>query len=375
MTATLLLHVFNNLQISESIKFFHLGAGVALIFGLPLIKRGTGQIGKIAILFVTTSLFSCIVSPYDQSISVWVKLLIILGATIPIIAIPIKKLVTGVNFIIPIALIALVKEYFAGIYYRYQGFYEDPNYMCTTLLVMFFYLQLMWEMNSKKLIRAFMLIEMVVVLFLVTTSISRTGLICFSIMTIGFFWDNFKRNKFITLVGVVAVSLATFWAAPALVERALENYTMRETENRDTLDHAADLRKEISMRGVKFVLSNPIYLIQGMGEGATAHASSIPGFHVRTHHGDHNTLTCCFSEQGIVGLSLMLSLYFCLFKRLWKKKGAQFRKLRLISTISLLVFIIFSMSINQMVYLPYWFMIFTLSNLAQNENSAHCLLR
>lgn len=41
----------------------------------------------------------------------------------------------------------------------------------------------------------------------------------------------------------------------------------------------------------------------------------------------------------------------------------------------LFVFILFSMSINQMVYLPFWFMIFTLSNIAQNEDSAYSLLR
>lgn len=375
LTITLLLHVFNNLQISENLKFFHFGAGAALVFALLFIKKRIGRIGKLALAFVVVSLFSCMLSPYGQSINVWLKLCIIIGATMFIVAIPIRNLVIGVNTIIPIVLIALVKEYFAGSYYRYQGFYEDPNYMCTTLLVLFFYLQLLWEMFDKKVIRVFVLFEMVVLLFLVTTSISRTGLTCFTLMSIGFFWDNFKKNKFLTIIGGLSVALATLWLAPSLVERALENYTMRETENSDTLGHASDLRKEISMRGVRFVLNNPTYWLLGMGEGATSHASAIPGFHVRTFHGDHNTITCCFSEQGVLGLSLMFLMYFSIFKRLMKKKDPCLKKIRLISTISLCVFIVFSMSINQMVYLPYWFMIFTLSNLAQNENSAYSLLR
>ena len=375
ITTTLLLHIFNNLQLSENIKLFHLGAGLALTFALSFIRKRCGIIGKLASAFVMTSLFSCMLSPYAQSLSIWIKLCIIIGSTIFIIVIPIRKLVIGVNVIMPIALLALVREYFLGSYYRFQGFYEDPNYMCTTLLVLFFYLQLLWEMSNRKIVRIGVLFEMLVLFFLVTTSISRTGLVCFLIMAVGFFWDNFIKNKALTIIGTLLMAFLAICFAPALVEQALENYTKRETENSDTIGHASNLRKEISMRGVKFVLTNPIYLIQGMGEGATAHASSIPGFYVKTHHGDHNTITCCFSEQGILGLSLMILLYFNIFKLLRNKKDPRLQKIKLISTISLCVFIVFSMSINQMVYFPYWFMIFTLSNLAQNENSAYSLLR
>lgn len=375
ITATLLLHVFNNLQISDSLKFFHIGALLSLSFGGIYLRNKFGKIGRLAIAFVATSFLSSSLSHFDQSLSVWLKLFIIIGATSFILLIPLRRLVIGVNAVIPIALLFLVKEYFTGIYYRYQGFYEDPNYMCTTLLVLYFYLQLLWEISSKKTVHVFALFEMLVVLFLVTTSISRTGLICFSIMTIGFFWDNFLKNKVSTIIGVVSVFVMVSFLAPSLVERAFENYTMRETENSDTFNHASDLRREISMRGVNFVLEHPIYWLQGMGEGATAHAADIPGFHVRTHHGDHNTITCCFSEQGIIGLSLLLALFFNIYKGIRKKNSQYFRKIRIISLITLFVFIIFSMSINQMVYLPFWLMIFTLSNIAQNESSAYSLLR
>ena len=375
ITLTLLLHVFNNLQLNESIKFFHLGAGLALIFALFFLRKKLGKIEKIALAFVTTSFFSCILSPYEQSLSVWIKLCIIIGATLFVVAIPIRKLIIGVNIIIPIALLALVKEYFVGIYYRYQGFYEDPNYMCTTLLVLFFYLQLLWEICSKKVIRIGVLFEMLVLLFLVPTSISRTGLVCFSVMAIGFFWDNFLKNKSLAIIGVLSIACLTIYFAPTLVEQALDNYTMRETENSDTLGHASNLRKEISMRGVNFVLTHPAYWVLGMGEGATSHASSVPDFHVRTHHGDHNTITCCFAEQGLVGFLLMIILYYNIFKKIRSKRDPRLKKIKLISMVSLFVFIIFSMSINQMVYLPFWFMIFTLSNIAQNEDSAYSLLR
>lgn len=375
ITLTLLLHVFNNLQLNESIKFFHLGAGLSLFYALFFLRRRIGKIGKIALAFVTTSFFSCILSPYEQSLSVWIKLCIIIGATLFVITIPIRRLVIGVNIIIPIALIALVKEYFLGVYYRYQGFYEDPNYMCTTLLVLFFYLQLLWEMYRIKIVRIGVLFEMLVLLFLVSTSISRTGLVCFSVMAIGFFWDNFLKNKSLAIIGALSIACLTIYFAPKLVEQALENYTMRETENSDTLGHASDLRKEISMRGVNFVLTHPVYCILGMGEGTTSHAYSVPGFHVRTHHGDHNTITCCFAEQGLVGFLLMMMLYYNIYKRIRGKRGPRLKKIKLISTVSLFIFIIFSMSINQMVYLPFWFMIFTLSNIAQNEDSAYSLLR
>lgn len=375
ITLTLLLHIFNSLQLSESIKFFHLSAGLCLGFSLLFMKKRIGKIGKISVAFVIASFFSSAISYYEQSLGVWIKLCIIIGATLFIITVPLRKFVIGINLIIPIALVALLQKYFSGMYYRFQGFYEDPNYMCTTLLVLFFYLQLLWEMCERKFVRVIILVEMVALLFLITTSISRTGLICFSVMAIAFFWDNLKRKKFLTIMGVLGITCLTLCLFPDLVDNALKNYTLRETENNDTLGSASSLRKEISMRGVNFVLENPAYWIQGMGEGATAHASAVPGFHVRTHHGDHNTITGCFSEQGLLGLTLLLSIFFYVFRGLRKQRDPRLRKIRFISTISLLVFIVFSVSINQMVYLPFWFMIFTLSNIAQNEDSTYSLLR
>lgn len=151
---------------------------------------------------------------------------------------------------------------------------------------------------------------------------------------------------------------SVFYFKPDLVESAVSGYVLRES-NSDNLDNASSLRKEISIRGITFVLTHPLYTLQGIGVGTTAHHEHIEGFVARSAHGDHNTITSSMTEQGIVGFVVFLMLLWNILKNQWYRPKADIRR-----NISLVVFgsiFLFSLSINDMLYLPYWFLMFYLS--------------
>lgn len=365
ISLALLFHVFNNIQLSDSVKMFHLFSGAAIGVGFFLTKQ-KDQIIQAFYMLLIWSLVSCLLSPIDGAFMSEIKFLIVALSVSYIPEIPLKKLILFVNAIIPIALVALVGNYFRVAIYRYEGFYNDPNYFCTTLLVFFFYIQLYWNSSDKKLIKAGLVAEMIIIFFLVGTSISRTGLACLSLSVIVFGWDRFKRNKGATFVGIIIVGVLVYRYFGDYLADLIQGYTIRETQNTDTLSSASDLRWEISMRGISYVFNHPEYLLQGIGIGAYSAASVLDGWHASTQHIDHNTITSWFSEQGLIGLVLLLRFLILLLKEINNSEQLRENGLRFVCVCTLGVFVIFSVSINMTNYLPYWFLLFTLIAVAQD---------
>lgn len=375
LSATLLFHIFNNLQISESIKIFHLTAAAALIFALFLLEKPLNKIEGVALLFIVSSFVSCELSPFTGSEMVWLKLFIIVSSVSFVQTVPSKYIITCTNIIIPIILLALLIHYFTGSYFRFQGFYNDPNYLCVSLLVVYFYIQLAWETNSSKFIKVILCVEILLIFLLISTTVSRTGLICFCLMSLIFWGHLFLKNKIAT-VCVCALMVCFVTATESnIINKVVHNYTERKVQQGDTMDRASKLRREIALRGVNYVVDNPQYWLQGIGMGGSSHASSYSNFHVRTHHGDHNTFTSSFTEQGIIGCILYLCLLYSIFKQIYKNQTENFKRIRLLSIAAFFIFCIFSMSVNLMVYFPFWFVLFTLANISNDENITYSLLR
>lgn len=363
ISLALLFHVFNNLQLNENIKIFHLFALAGIIFGL-LIRKQKNQITTNFWKFVGWTILSCAISPIQESYMAGLKFLIVVWAAFYITQIPLKGLVKVINIITPIVLISLIRLYFLEPVYRFQGFYEDPNYMCTTLLVLYFFIQLLWKQNSSRLIQGILVVEMVLILFIITTSISRTGILCFGLMTIVFWWDMFKRNKAKSLLGLTVIVGIIYYYNQDFVENAITGYLVRETENSDTLSGASNLRWEISMRGLSYIFAHPAFLFQGIGIGSFRFATVLDGWHAATAHIDHNTITSCITEQGIVGFILYARFVFSIFKNLKANTALREMSMYVPCLCALFVFLLFSASIYQFSYLPFWFLLMTLASIS-----------
>lgn len=363
ISLALLFHVFNNIQLSDSVKMFHLFSGAAIGVGFFLTKQ-KDQIIQAFYMLLIWSLVSCLLSPIDGAFMSEIKFLIVALSVSYIPEIPLKKLILFVNGIIPIALIVLVRVYFSAPIFRYEGFYNDPNYFCTTLLVFFFYIQLLWNSTEKIVIKAGLLVEILIIFFLVGTSISRTGLACLFILTIVFWWDLFKKNKGATFIGVIILIVLVYTYFGDYLGRFIEGYTVREMQSNDTLNSAYDLRLEISMRGINYIFNHPQHLLQGLGLGTYSAASVLYGWQGNTI--DHNTITSWFSEQGIIGLVLLLRFYVLTLKLIDRSEQLRDNGFRFVWKCVLGVFVLFSVSINMTNYLPYWFLLFTIIATAQD---------
>lgn len=366
VTLTLLLHVFNILKINDDIKFFH----VTAIFSIGVIcllkKRRVRSLDNFK-LFIIWTLFSSLLSPISTSLFSSIKFLIVILSVYGIVFISINKLILFVNIITPFIIISLLYNYASISVYRYEGFYEDPNYLCTTLLVFYFYIQLLWKQTENNILKKFLFVEILSILFLITTTISRTGIVCFAVMTLIFYWEIIKNKVFKSILVLSLLLVCIYSIYPEFIDGIIQNYLIREIENSDDVQGAGNLRWEISMRGINYLLTYPQYLLQGIGIGGYASATSLNGWHASTSHADHNSFTSCFSEQGLIGIILYLLFLKTVYKSIKSSKILKNKGLIPICLGTFFVFLLFSASIYQLNYLPFWFLIFTLISLANNN--------
>lgn len=363
---TLLFHVFNNFQITEEIKVFHLFAISSIFVGLLIPKKKDNLVLAFAMIIVwalVTSLFTQISASYVNML----KFLIISLSLLFIPFVSFKKLVLFVNCIIPFVLVCLVLDSIKNFIFRYQGFYEDPNYFCTTLLVFYFYIQLLWNSTSKTWHKILLLIEILIIAYLIAISISRTGMSCFVLMTIAFWWELFLHNKIKTIVSIIILFFVVYYFYKDVIDVVIEGFNTREASSNDDFGSASTHRWKISQSGLTFIVNHPLYWLQGIGIGSFRHGYELEGWRSYTNLIDHNTLTCWFTEQGIIGIALLFRFFWLLFRRLKKNKYLKSLKLTIPSITVFVVFIIFSASINQTNYFPFWFLLLTLVSLSNEK--------
>lgn len=365
ITSTLVFHIFNHLYATASLKVFHVFAAAAIV-GAFMLERHSDKLLGVFRWVLVWGFLSTILSPIEVAYFAYVKFLIVALSVYFIAYVPIDRLIKAINIVTPIVLLALVRQYFLEPIYRYQGFYEDPNYFCATLLVLYFFIQLYWKQQERLWVRIGLLVEIALIFFLVTTTISRTGLVCLLLMTLVFWWNLFVKHKFKATLGAILTVFVVYYFYGDYIALALQEYVMRETTNKDTVGSASELRWEISMRGISYLFSHPLFLLQGIGIGTYSSAVKVlSGWHASTHHIDHNTITSWFSEQGLIGLLLLLRFFYLLFLRIKHNVRLKSQGLHILVLCVLSVFLFFSLSINQTDYLPFWFLIFTLANLSK----------
>jgi len=374
ISASLILHVFNELEISENLKAFHVPAALAcliVVFFFP--KRNNLQLITYGLSAV--AVFSSALSPYDGALTRAVSMSIVLIGCSGIVYIQSIRIIKFINWIIPVDIAILYLHLFSSIgFYRYTGFYNDPNYLCTTLLV-FVFVILEYFLKTKRLfIRCFLFAEILLILILAAATLSRTGIVCLLLVLIAYSWELITRYKFIAIVLLLTGAIYMTYDTPELVSTAIEGFNNREDEH-GNLSRASKLRFIIAMKGINYVATHPWYWLQGLGLGATGHLDCFDGYVGETNLLDHNTITSTFSETGIIGFVLMINLFIITIKQNLKKSNTNStdRLLRVVGSFSLLIF---CLSINQLTYLPFWWMMYLLNNRTFiNENTEHYRLR
>lgn len=368
---SLFFHVYNDISLTESIKLFHLFAVLSIVTGSSLILR-RGRLQKYVFILLGGVLVSCSFSYYGNSLSLGIGVAIIMLSVMGLQYVDVKRVLIVNNLLAPIVIVSLLYLNFTEPTYRFCGYYNDPNYLCTTLLVYLFLIISAFQRYDSKILKVGLAAEMLAIFVLVSFTLSRTGMLCTVIMLLTAFSSFFIKSwKEATIIGVL-IGAFVMYNIPHLLNGQMDLLEERIFERGDNAENAAKYRRELSMRGVKYVIDNPQMLPFGIGLGALAHNDVLPGFNSQDKHGDHNTFTAYFSELGLFTFTFFLILVVTILKLLYKGRKMPFGYLRLITY---LVFIVFSFSINQTQYLPFWWMMFFLINFGGNENTTHSLLR
>ena len=361
MASALCFHVFNTIQISEEIKVFHLFACISMVISLYL-GDFKNRIGRFLIAFLSISLLSSFLA-YRPVWSAFCSLSIIWIASYHLRNVNVRIFFRIANIAILISLIGLLIHYFSELFYRFQGFYNDPNYLCTTLLL-FLYIVSICLLNENGLVfKIVYIIELILIILLVSTTLSRTGIFCcFIILLVGFINEIIHRFKYIIILFLMSIFLLyisdKIQHIQSFVEQQYEQFYDRVFERNDNLASAGNLRRDLSIQGVDFVLSNPSYLLGGIGIGNTddSENSIIPN---KLWNRDHNTYTSVFTEQGILAFVFFIYMQFLIYRICSKCNDIILRRFKLFAFMSLQLF---SFSIWQINYLPWVMMLFTLSN-------------
>lgn len=370
ITISIILHVFNTVGVGE-LKLFHITCVLALVIQI-ICRYKISRIQVYAIILIIVTIISAYLSPYPNSIIKAITFGVVIGSCLYLSLGKYFKIIHVTNLLIPIPLFFLLYLSIRNTAYRFTGFYNDPNYLCTTLLVFLFLILQGIDYFKNKLIKFLLVTEVLILIYIATTTLSRTGLLCISFLTTIALWQFIKRYFWIALLLIVTTSLVFIYNTPTIIENSIEKIESRQN-NKDNLNSAANLRYEISLRGVSYTLSQPQYLLFGMGIGSIGHWTYFNKSYSDLHI-DHNTLTSCFSEQGLLGIVLYLSIIIHTIKININIKTS--RKFKIIRIGVLIAVLIFSLSINQMTYLPYWWIIFFLNNKNfSNENNTYCRLR
>ena len=368
IAVAIVTHVFNKIEIGGGLKLFHVPTIIALIFGFFISNKKDSFFKYIAVISSITIL-SSICSYYTDSINDAITYIIVAFGCLALRYCYDRNFILIINSIIPIAVYSLLMLYRTDVYFRFSGYYNDPNYLCTTLLVFLYFIIALIKSEKRKYIIGLAIVEIVFVLFLISTTVSRAGLLCSGILLFGSFLDVLRKYK---IQAIILVIFAFFVLKNnfEIIDNLIHSLERRSNSG-DSVDSASTYRMMISLNGISHILTHPYLIFTGVGIGATAHSTMIPDF---INHGimecDHNTWTSFFSEQGIVSFGLFVTMVLKIFTCAWKSKN----EYRLINFISFSSLIVFSFSIMQKTYLPFWVLFFVISNV-EYENSSHIRLR
>lgn len=357
----LTLHIFN-LGGGDTLKPFHIAAVIALLLSFFVIPL-KGKLFKYTVYLVLCSLLSSLFSYSDTALPFWINLIVILLSCYGLSLIHIGKLLRWLFVLIPIDVAVLLFTATQGYTFRYQGFYDDPNYLCTTLMVFLLICFFLLSHASNKWAKSLMIVTIIGIYTIILMTVSRTGIVCSLLVLCSFFYNSLKKNIFkAVLIAVIAFVGVSYYARDFLGEQT-RAFQERIFDSSDNYESAGTLRKELSLQNFRFIIDNPQYIFFGLGGGSStgAGAAQIPGLNSyrKDTHGDHNTWTSTFSEQGLFAFVFFFLIIYTTYRNIIRVPLGADKVLLLAVFISI---IIFSFSISQKVYLPFWWLLFFLNN-------------
>ena len=350
ISLSLISHIFNNLEVAGGIKLFYIFVGCSIVSVISLIRR-TNVIKKYLILYLFFSIVSCFYATYTGAFERYFSVFLVMLSTFGLSLVDKNKVVFLNLLLSPIVLLGLFYTLIHYPAFRFQGFYNDPNYLCSSLQVYTFLILLILPKSNKWYIRVWLLLQFFIIILLVLSTLSRTGLICMFVVTLAAFSSYITKSKKMVFVFIIAL-FGFFYFQQNSINNFVNSMNRRADSQNDLVESAAETRFQLSIRGIEYVKDNPEFAMFGVGLGGIRKIREISSF---DHQIDHNTFTSCFTEQGILALISLVCILYAIAYRLYKCENSFIKNFHLLSFLS---FILFSLSINMMIFLPFWWIVF-----------------
>lgn len=360
LALALILHIFNTE--GDGIKLFHIPALVACVLSYYFVPK-KGVLFKLVNYFVFFIVISAAISLVSNSLAKSLTYVILLYGCYGVAYVDLEKLLNWMVFLIPIDILVLCSYAITQPEFRFKAYYTDPNFMCTTLLLFLFICLLAYMRTKHVAIKTILIVTMILICVLVLLTVSRTGIFCALLMLVFVSTAVIKKHLIKFVVGIIIGLFMVQHFAYEFVDAQWSLLYDRTFKSSDSVDNATEMRSNLSMQNVRFILDHPQYILFGLGPGGVHPdgAKQIPGlsFYRIEDLGDHNTWSSFFSEQGLLSFMCYISLLFITFRIVLKTPDKTYKLLKLGFYLSLFLF---SFSISQKTYLPFWWGIFLLNN-------------
>lgn len=357
-------HLFNKIEVGGT-KLFYYPVGIAFL--LSFIIKGSIKDWSAVTMAVLTLFFSFFCNS-NYAVDTAFTFFVIIFSTRKFTLVGNKVIYSLAPLLTLIACILHVPLWLTlPSIVRFEGYYNDPNYFIFTLLFFLFlsFLSILYWIKQKRellspLFITINIIDALFILFFTFVSASRTGLLCIALMMLGFLIIWFRKKP---IFATIAITVLTLIAIPFIRTQStntFESMTLRLTGGTsDDIKSAGSLRLEISQRGLIFLHRHPEYILMGAGIGESGQNKEFKSTNPNSFfYRDHNTITSCLTEQGLINLLLFIFL--------WGQTIALTLKfpqdIKLLSIFALLAIFIFSLSIWVMIYVPFWCALFLIRN-------------
>ena len=335
------LHIVNSLTILGGIKLFFIPVALLAVYNVLHIR--TYLRDKILLyLFVIGLLAILPVIFFQSSIR---SLFVYFAVLLSLIGLPYIEKKPVYLITVPLFIIANVFSYrysdWIGFPYRYQGLYNDPNYMVISQIVGIYVSIKAIGAYKNIFVRIVAVISILVSLYIILLTQSRGGilaLILFLLVYLPNFIMKHKRLAFLLLVVLIGGSYYSYKRFKAPIERV----TVRFFGDNDSDVTAATSRMDQIRKAIHGIEAQPFFLL--IGAGLSSSGGDDPVF--EEEHRIHNTPMSVLYENGIFSLILFFIAYYKNTKNLFKRD--------MLSCAMILALFLQSLTIWTITYLPFW---------------------
>lgn len=251
--------------------------------------------------------------------------------------------------------------------YRYQGFFNDPNYFNSAILLLIFINIIELNNNICNLKKIILMISIILLTFLQIATASRSGI--FGILVFWLFILKYSKDKkgiicLCTYLGVIVTVIYICYDANLFNIQHTVKYLIERILMKSNNDYGSAMMRFSEMyNGLNIIAIYPLALFIGIGTGSTTMVKWFSKFAVNDDYITriHNTYVSVLIENGILSLIVFIMLIIFILRLLTKSKN-EYKYIYFSLLSSQLIMSGFIWTID---FIPFWISIYIICKLSR----------